>query len=83
MSRDDILVELTEALAEADGVERTTLDYTISDHMNPEVLAGLSEMDGGVWELAFRISDHYVRISHSGTISVDGVNYTTGATLRK
>jgi hypothetical protein len=73
MPNRDIIVELIDALAETDGLEPTELDYNLSDHMDPEVLERLCAVEDGVWELAFVVSDHHVKITHERDIFIDGV----------
>ena len=75
----DVIVELIEALADADGVEPSAVDFTLSDYMDPEVLVKLDSMDAKTWELTFRVSDHQARITHDGVLFIDGVRYSPGA----
>lgn len=82
MPSDALVVEVIEAIAEADGREPTEVDFTLSDHIDPDVLENLGGMEGGVWSFEFRVSDHYVRLTHDGTIFVDGVKHTTESTAK-
>lgn len=75
----NVTVKVIDALAGIDGLEPTELEFNLSDHMDPDVLEKLGAMEGGVWELTFRVSDHQVRITHEGQIFVDGVKYAADA----
>ena len=75
MSTDRTIVAVIEAVAKADGVDPSEVDFTLSEHMDPDVLTKLEAMENGVWELTFRVSDHQVRISHDGSIFVDGMKH--------
>lgn len=37
MPQNDLIVDVIEGLAEADGMEPTELEYSLSDYMDPEV----------------------------------------------
>lgn len=75
MSRGELLVDVIEGLAEADNMDPTELEYNLSEFIDPAVLRRLDDMEGGQWELKFRVSDHQVRISHRGAIFIDGTKY--------
>lgn len=76
MPRDDIAIDVIEALAEADGVEPAELDYNLSDYLDPGVLEKLGEIEDGIWELTFRVSDHQVTVTHEGQVLIDGMRYS-------
>lgn len=77
MSSNDILIDVIKALADADDLEPTCLEYSLYEFMAPGVIEKLGEMDQGIWELTFRVSDHQVTITHEGRIIVDGVRYSS------
>lgn len=79
MPDSDIIVEVVEAIAQADNIAPSEVDFTIADDIDPVVLERLSNMEDGVWELTFRLSDHQVRLTNDGTIFVDGVKHEPSA----
>lgn len=83
MSRVNIVVEVIEAVAQADGVDPTEVDFSLSDHIDPTVLEKLGDMDGGVWELTVRVSDHQVRLTHDRAIFVDGTKYEADTLIQE
>ncbi|MDG5778358.1 HalOD1 output domain-containing protein [Haloarculaceae archaeon H-GB2-1] len=83
MTGDDIVFDVINAIAESDGIEPSEVDFNLSDHINPEALEKLGEVQGGVWELAFRVSDHHVRLNHDGTIFIDGRRYEADSVVQE
>lgn len=83
MPGNEVVVDVIEALAEADGLEPTELDYNLSDYMDPDVIEKLDALDDGRWELTFRVSDHQVTINHEDQIIVNGVNYAVDSARRE
>lgn len=79
MPDNNFVVEVVEAIAQSDDKDPLEMDFTIADHIDPEVLEKLGDMEDGVWEFTFRISDHQVRLAHDGAIFVNGVKYESGA----
>lgn len=75
MPRDEIVVDVVEGLAEADKMEPTEMDYNLSEYIDPEILEKLEDMQKGQWEFTFRVSDHQVRITHRGTVFIDGTKH--------
>ncbi|ARS91417.1 HalOD1 output domain-containing protein [Natrarchaeobaculum aegyptiacum] len=73
MATDDIVVGVIGAVAKSDGLNPSEVDFVLAEYMDPEVLETLGDMEDGVWELTFRVSDHQVRITHDGAIFVNGV----------
>lgn len=75
MTGTDLVVEIIGALATAEGVDTTELDYNLAEHIDPEVLTVLEGMDRGEWSFTFRVSDHQVTVTDELTVLVDGVSY--------
>ncbi len=73
-----IVVAVIEAIAHADNRDPSAVDFILADYIDPNVLEKLADMDEGVWEFTFRVSDHQVRLTHDGTIFVDGVKHDPG-----
>ena len=71
--RDEIIVEIVQALAEADRLNLDEVEYTLYEYINPAVLTELADYDGGTWEFTFEIADHEVTITSDGRLFVDGV----------
>lgn len=75
MPRDDVVVAVIEAIAKSDGENPAAVEYNLSEYIDPTALERLGDMEDGVWELSFRVSDHHVQLRHDETIFVDGVKY--------
>jgi len=78
MTEPSIVVRVVEAIAQSDNREPSEVDFNMSDDIDPGVLEKLSDMEEGVWEFTFRVSDHQVRLTNDGTIFVDGVKHESG-----
>jgi len=75
MTAPDIVTEIVEAVAAADGVDPTELD-PLYEYINPEALVILAKQERGEWSLTFQFSDHQITVSHDSRILVDGVAYS-------
>ncbi|APW98462.1 hypothetical protein CHINAEXTREME_12035 [Halobiforma lacisalsi AJ5] len=75
MSDNDIVGEVIEAIAQSDNMDASEVDFILADYIDPVVLEKLENMDDGIWEFTFRVSDHQVRLTHGGTIFIDGMKY--------
>lgn len=78
MTDTDIVVKVVEAIARSDNRAPSEVDFNLSDDIDPAVLEKLNDMEAGVWEFTFRVSDHQVRLTSDGTIFVDGVKHESG-----
>jgi hypothetical protein len=83
MSDEDFIFEVVAALAAAENVDPADLEYSLSEYVDTDVLAGLGEMTGSVWEFRCRIADHRVRLTHDGRTYVDGVAYRGGVRIEE
>lgn len=72
MSDSDVLLELLEAIGDAEGSAPHELDYPLYEYVDPEAIRGLVAMDSTDWELTFAVPDHEVRIGGDGEIRIDG-----------
>ncbi|ELY61653.1 hypothetical protein C493_02276 [Natronolimnohabitans innermongolicus JCM 12255] len=79
--RDEIIVDVVQALAEADRLELEEVEYTLYEYINPAVLTELADHDGGNWQFTFEIADHDVTITSDGRLFVDGVLCRTDLAL--
>lgn len=68
----DLVLEVLEALADADRVAPTELEYTLHDYVDPEVLVALADVDTR-WQFSFQVETHEVTITSDGRLFVDGV----------
>lgn len=71
---DRILFTIVQALAEADGVTPEELEYTLADHISPDVLERIVA-EGYSCELSFHVPGHQVTVTGDGQVFVDGVRY--------
>ncbi len=71
--RDAIIIDVVEALAEADRLELEEVEYTLYEYINPMVLTELATHDTGTWTFQFDIADHEVTVTSDGRLFVDGV----------
>lgn len=69
----DVVVEVIEALADADRVAPMDLEYTLYDYVDPEILAALAALEDGRWSFTFEVDVHEVTIESDGRLFVDGV----------
>lgn len=73
LEQDRIIVDVVEALAEADRLELEEVEYTLYEYVNPTVLTELANHDTGTWTFRFDIADHEVTVTSDGRLFVDGV----------
>lgn len=71
--RDGIVFAVVEALAEADRLDPVEVEYTLYEHVNPEILAELASHESGSWTFTFDVADHEVTVCSDGRLFVDGV----------
>lgn len=75
MTRADLLTEIIDAVATADGVDPVEVD-PIYDYIDPEILNKLDEQEkGGSWRFTFQFADHQVTVTHDSQILIDGQLY--------
>lgn len=70
-ARHEILPQIVDAIAEADGRPPHELDYSLHDHIDPEAVVDLVTSNHTDWHLTFRVPDHTVEIRDNGQILVD------------
>jgi hypothetical protein len=80
MAQTDIISEVIEAVAEADGMEPTELDM-LHEYIDPSILRKLAEQERAEWSLTFQYSDHQVTVTDQSQILVDGVPYSPEASM--
>lgn len=67
-----IVVEVAEAVANAEGVNSTELGYALEDYISTDALEMLAAHDGSEWTLSFDLPNHEVTITSDGLVLVDG-----------
>lgn len=82
-AQDGIIVDVVEALADADRLDLEEVEYTLYEHINPAVLTELADHEGGSWKFTFEIADHEVTITSDGRLFVDGVLCRTDLALQR
>ncbi|WP_121742608.1 HalOD1 output domain-containing protein [Natronorubrum halophilum] len=81
--QDGIILDVVEALAEADRLDLEEVEYTLYEYINPEVLTQLADDRGSTWEFTFEVADHEVTITSDGRLFVDGILCRTDLTLNR
>jgi hypothetical protein len=79
----DLIYEVVVALAAAEGVDPQELEYTLSEHVDTDVLAALGRSEESVWEFTFRVPSHTVTVTHDGRIYVDDIAYRGGVRIEE
>lgn len=69
----DLVIEVVNALAQADRVDPEELEYSLYEYINPDILSELSSLEQDSWEFTFEVADHEVTITGDGRLFVDGV----------
>lgn len=69
--RMDLLHELIEAVADAQGKEPEQLEFVLEDYISMEAIQGLDEHKSDLWTLQFDLPNHTVQIGGDGTILVN------------
>lgn len=67
--------EIVEALAEAEGVEATELEYALHEYVDPEALGELLAGGDSHCRVEFAVADHVVTVDRDGTLHVDGTEH--------
>lgn len=78
MTTENLVTEVVLALAAVEDVEPLELEYTLADHIDPELLETLEATDNHSCELSFRVENHEVTVTNTGVVHVDGTPYLGG-----
>lgn len=78
-----IIVDVVEALAEADRLELDEVEYTLYEYINPTILSELAACETGTWTFQFDVADHEVTVTSDGRLFVDGVLCRTDLSLER
>lgn len=70
-ARHEILPQIVDAIAEAEGRPPHELDYSLQEYIDPEAVVHLVTSNHTDWHLTFQVPDHTVEIRDNGQILVD------------
>jgi len=68
---DGTITDVTAAIADAEGVEPSELDYQLYDYVDPEALELLASRSEDSWTLTFSVPDHEVTVTDDGRVLVE------------
>lgn len=68
---ESVALRIIDAVADANGVDATELEYALHDYVDTDALRLLAT-HGGTWSLSFETPDHHVTVTSEGLILVDG-----------
>lgn len=68
-----MVLQILGALADAEQVERTELEYNLSDYVDPLIFENLAKMEGMSWAFTFQVEEHEVSVNSEGQLFVDDV----------
>lgn len=71
MTDENLPVRVVEALAHAEQKSPELLEFTLYEHIDPDVLRSLARHENTTWELSFEVPDHEVTVTDNGNIFVD------------
>jgi hypothetical protein len=66
-----ITSDIVAAIADAEGVERSQLDYRLYDYVDPDAIEQLASGPQNSWTLTFDVPNHEVTVTDTGRIVVD------------
>jgi len=70
-----LTVAVIEALADAEGVDATELEYSLGEYIDTDALDVLGASLGNDWHLRFTVADRMVAVDGDGSIAIDGTEY--------
>ena len=68
-----MIVEILEALSDAERVDQAELEYNLSDYVDPVIFERLASMEGMEWTFTFQVEEHEVSVTNEGQLFVDDV----------
>ena len=66
-----ITSDIVAAIADAEDVERSQLDYRLYDYVDPDAIEQLASGPQNSWTLTFSVPDHEVTVTDAGRVVVD------------
>lgn len=67
----DVIINIANSIADAEGVEPSELDITLEDHIDIEAVVQLVNAEKGSWRLSFDIPEYTVTVWSDGSILVE------------
>jgi len=67
---DGMIAEVTAAIADAEGVEPSELDYRLYDYVDPDAIEQLASGPDNSWTLTFSVPNHEVTVTDGGRVVV-------------
>jgi hypothetical protein len=65
------LEEIVEAIAEAEGVAPSELEFQLQEYVDTDAVRSLVAHRSDSWTLRFEIQEHVVRVTGNGVVVVD------------
>jgi len=66
-----MIAEVTTAIADAEGVEPSELDYRLYDYVDPDAIEQLASGPQNSWTLTFSVPNHEVTVTDDGRVLVE------------
>lgn len=66
-----VSVSVIEAIAEYEGSDPMSLDFTLNDYIDPEILDDLGRSGMSKWSLSFIVGPYAVEVDYRDVITVD------------
>jgi hypothetical protein len=70
MMDDQLIGTIVEALADAEGVDPTELEYSLQEYVDLDALDRLANHDGAEWTFTFELPAYEVTVQHDGRVRV-------------
>ena len=67
---------IAQAVADAEGVDPTDLEYALQDYVEVDGIRHLANHEDSRWTLTFEVPDHEVTVTNDGLVLVDGERET-------
>jgi hypothetical protein len=65
------VIDLVEALADAEDTEPTDLDYKLQEHIPVGAIERLTKHENASWTLSFEVPEHEVTVTSGGSVFVN------------
>lgn len=65
-------ISIIQAISVRENKDPNDLDYTLNDHIDPDILDRLQSNGPRKWSLDFLLDSHHVSVNQDGRIIVDG-----------
>lgn len=71
----EVVREIVTAVAAAEGIAPSELDYALQDHVDVDAIQSLTDHSEGSWTLSFEVPRHDVTVTGDGVVLVDGESF--------